>query len=174
MFTSALFWFFLCLVMAGMEIESEGPHGWARQMPTWYRRGGFWAKLYGALNGGKPLTGYHLFVFFLPLAFVHIPFFVGLGWSVAAELHCLAMYFVICVLWDFLWFVFNPHFGVKRFRKEHVWWHASSWWPFGLFPVDYASGLLVAAGLALAGSRFGGEPQLFTRFLVTLAWLAGM
>ena len=33
-----------------------------------------------------------------------------------------------------LWFLFNPHYGWKRFTRENVWWHKR--WALGL-PVDY-------------------------------------
>ena len=36
---------------------------------------------------------------------------------------------------DFLWFVFNPAYGIRRFRREDIWWHAQSWWWF--MPRDY-------------------------------------
>jgi len=36
---------------------------------------------------------------------------------------------------DFLWFVLNPSFGLKRFRAQHIWWHAPTWW--WIMPRDY-------------------------------------
>jgi hypothetical protein len=30
---------------------------------------------------------------------------------------------------DFLWFVFNPHYGIKKFRKGEIWWHKTWWGP---------------------------------------------
>jgi hypothetical protein len=35
---------------------------------------------------------------------------------------------------DFLWFVFNPHYGIKKFRKGQIWWH-TNW--LGPMPVLY-------------------------------------
>ena len=46
---------------------------------------------------------------------------------------------------DFLWFAFNPAFGLRKFRKEHIWWHAGSWWIF--MPKLYW--LLLPAGVIL-------------------------
>ena len=172
MFSTALFWFVLCTLMAGLEIEAEGKHGWAERMPTWYRTTGPIARLYGRLMGGKPLTGYHAFMFFLPLAFVHIPFFSGMAWTFAAECIALSNYFVVCVLWDFIWFVLNPHYGVRNFKKTTVWWHGKSPWVFGIFPADYLYGIVIAAGLAFAGSLTNGAP--FTDHLAFLGWLAAM
>jgi len=67
LFLTSLFWFFLAAVFAAIEIEIEGKHGWAEKTSTWFRTQGVPAKLYGLLMGGKPLTGYHMFMFFLPL-----------------------------------------------------------------------------------------------------------
>jgi hypothetical protein len=41
-----------------------------------------------------------------------------------------SFYFYFWVAEDFLWFAFNPVFGLRKFRKEHIWWHAGSWWIF--------------------------------------------
>jgi hypothetical protein len=38
------------------------------------------------------------------------------------------------VVEDFLWFVVNPAFGLRRFRPRHIAWHKR--WAFGA-PVDY-------------------------------------
>jgi hypothetical protein len=46
--------------------------------------------------------------------------------------------FAILLFWvleDFLWFVLNPAFGLRRFRRDAIWWHAESWW--GFMPRDY-------------------------------------
>lgn len=125
-FGQSLFWFALALLFALVEIEAEGKHGRAEKMPTWYRTTGLAARLYGAVMDAKPLTGYHLFMFFIPLLIAHVPFFSGTRWSVAAECAQLALFFAWCVAWDYLWFILNPHYGVKLFSKDSVWWHAQS------------------------------------------------
>jgi hypothetical protein len=38
------------------------------------------------------------------------------------------------VIEDFLWFALNPHYGLRKFRREHIWWHKR--WLLGV-PVDY-------------------------------------
>jgi len=99
MLIDALFWFVLALVFAAVEVEIEGRNGWAEKLPTWYRTTGFWARLYGLVMRGKPLTGYHLFMFFLPLLAMHSGFFLGLAPTLAAELEVLAIY----AFWVSLW-----------------------------------------------------------------------
>ena len=62
----------------------------------------------------------------------------------------------MAVQWDFLWFVLNPHFGVSRFSKAHVWWFRS--WYLGI-PRDYYVGLILSF-VGLAGRRCPGrEPR---------------
>ena len=73
------------------------------------------------------------------------------AWTWALELRVLAFLILFWILEDFLWFVFNPDWGIRRFRPEYVWWHAPNWW--GPLPRDYWLFLPLAAGLYLAGLR---------------------
>ena len=163
-----LFWSLFATVLAAIEIESEGKHGWAHKAPTWYRTTGFWGKAYGLIMGGKPLTGYHAFMFFLPVLIFHAGFFMGAAWSLSAELEAWALYFVWCPLWDYYWFVLNPHYAGK-FKRESIWWHATSPWVFGLFPADYLVGLAVSLGFAGAAAWFAGSAAPIVEHLWLLA-----
>jgi hypothetical protein len=119
-------------LFALLEIQIEGPHGWAATLPTW-RIDNRWTR---AFYSAKPLTGYHLYTLLFSLAVVHLPFGLGLTpltWH--AEARVLAFFVFFWILEDFLWFVLNPAFGLKRFRPEHIWWHAPNWW--WLMPRDY-------------------------------------
>lgn len=147
----AFFLFFIALMIALTEIESEGKYGWAEEMPTWYRKTGFLARIYVRVMSGKPMTGYHIYLNAFILGMFHLPFFTGVEWTLSAELWQLSLWLAWIPIWDFLWFVMNPHYGVDRFKKEHVWWHASSWWVADKFPFDYAAGWIsafVLTGLA--------------------------
>lgn len=165
---TALFWFVFAVVLACIEIESEGRWGWAEKAPTWYRTTGIAARLYGLLMGGKPLTGYHAFMFFMPVLLFHVQFFSGVAWTLDRELVAWAMYFSWCVLWDFLWFVLNPHYGIKEFRKSRIWWHAKSWWIFGRLPFDYILGWMISIVFAYAASCVTDDPRLYFSHLGTL------
>lgn len=132
-----------------LEISIEGPIGWALAAPTWRSMN----SIYAALMSGKELTGYHSVMFFLPLLFLHLPFVFGklwggLKWTLAKELELFAIYFVLCVTWDFLWFVLNPAFTLARFRPGEIWWHMQ--W-LGRVPSDYIGGiafsLAITAGI---------------------------
>jgi hypothetical protein len=123
-------------VIAGLfalvEIQIEGPNGWAASLPTWRIENRWTRRFYSA----KPITGYHLYVQLFSLAVVHLPFALGLTpvtWR--AEARILAFLILFWILEDFLWFVLNPAFGLKRFRPQHIWWHAPTWW--WLMPRDY-------------------------------------
>ncbi len=171
MLIDALFWFVLALVFAAVEVEIEGRNGWAEKLPTWYRTTGFWARLYGLVMRGKPLTGYHLFMFFLPLLAMHSGFFLGLAPTLAAELEVLAIYAFWVSLWDYLWFVLNPAYGAAGFRRDKVWWYAQSRWVLGLFPLEYALSLILSLFLAAAAGLAAGDAGVFIWHLLRLSCL---
>ena len=130
------------LVMAAVEIEIEGPHGWAEKLPTPYRVSGPLARAFGAVLGGKPLTGYNLLMFTATLVAFHLPFAFGTAWTLVAELIVLAAWIAWSALWDLLWFLLNPAYGWRRFRPGSVWWHSRWRWRL---PLDYS----VAAAVSL-------------------------
>jgi hypothetical protein len=117
---------------ARVEIEVEGPHGWAASLPTW-RVCNRWTTIF---YGCRPLTGYHLWVQVFVLLLCHLPFALGLwAWSWGSELLIASYFILFFIVEDFLWFVLNPAFGLRRFRREHIWWHAPTWW--WVAPRDY-------------------------------------
>lgn len=168
----ALFWAVFASLVACIEIEIEGKHGWAEKIPTWYRVTGRPARLYGKLNGGRPLTGYHLFMFMFPAMLFHAHFFMGVKWTLDRELIAWAMYFSWCVFWDFHWFVLNPAYK-KRFNRENVWWYSKSKWILSLFPTDYLLGLSTSALLSCLAALCVARLKVFTDHMLLLTiWLA--
>jgi hypothetical protein len=150
-------WAFL---LAGVEIEIEAAHGWAERLPTWYRRRGVVATVYGWFMAKRPLTGYHVFALPLPLLALHLPYFWGEDWTWGAEARTLATYFALAVFWDYLWFVLNPAYTVRRFRRGAVWWFSGPW--IWRFPLDYYVGLGLSCGLAALTWIEDGTPgQLY-------------
>jgi len=143
-----LFLYGYALLFALVEIEIEGPHGWAERLPTWFRVTTPAARIYGLFMRGKPLTGYHAVMFVLPLWSFHLGFAGGVPWSWAGEAATLSAYLVWVVTWDLLWFLLNPPFGWRRFRKGNVWWHGRTW--IGRFPVDYWGAVAMSFGIAAA------------------------
>ncbi|WP_426173687.1 hypothetical protein [Massilia sp. TWR1-2-2] len=121
----------LAYIFAKVEIHIEGDAGWAANLPTW-RIESHW--LLDILWGGRAMTGYHAWVFpFIALSFHGPIFFTAAGsWQMEARIIAAIMLFWIAE--DFLWFVINPAFGLRRFRARFVPWHKH--WVCGA-PVDY-------------------------------------
>jgi hypothetical protein len=166
--TLLLFAWAFCL--AGIEIEIEGGVGWAERLPTWFRRRGRVGRVYGAVMGRRPLTGYHVYAFTVPMLVLHLPYAMGVDWSLAGELRTVATYFALAVVWDFLWFVLNPAPTVRRFRRGNVWWFEVPW--IGRFPLDPYAGFALSIGLAGLAAVAGGGAEPLRRHLWMLAGLA--
>ena len=129
-------------VFALLEIQIEGGEGWAGKLPTW-RIQNRWTRL---LFGARPVTGYHFYFWLFLVLLAHLPCWLSFTpFSLAAEARIVAFIFLFWITEDFLWFVFNPAYGLRRFRREAIWWHRDSWWVF--MPRDYWTFGL--AGIAL-------------------------
>lgn len=137
-FGEVLFWLFSALTLALLEIEIEGQHGWAAKLPTWRWRP---KQKWRWLTLGHELTGYWLFSNLLIVCLLHSGFALDLTWTWDNELRVLSRYCLFVPTWDFLWFVFNPAYGLKRFRRSQISWHSALPWPLGLMPLDYYLGL---------------------------------
>ncbi len=131
----------LGLVFAKLEIAIEGSDGWAASLPTW-RIEKHWALDW--FWGGRAMTGYHAWAFTLIALFFHFPLFFSADFSWAAEQRALASNMLFWVTEDFLWFVLNPAFGLRRFTRLHAHWH-KNW--IGGAPVEYW--IFTPLGLAL-------------------------
>ena len=166
----------LAVLMAAVEIEIEGSHGWAERLPTPYRVSGPAARLFGRVLGGKPLTGYNLLMFATTLVAFHLPFAFGAPWTAARELALLAAWISWSALWDLLWFLLNPAYGWRLFREGNVWWHGRWLWRL---PLDYWLAGAVSLVLAFAaqviawgGASGGGVGPLAGQALLLVAFVA--
>jgi hypothetical protein len=119
--------------------------------------------------GARPLTGYHLFAFTIPLLLLHQPFVSGVDWTLAAELRALATYFALAVIWDYLWFVLNPAYTVGRFGRGRVWWFRVPW--IWRFPLDYYAGMALSVALAALAAWAADDPAPLDRQLWMIAGL---
>lgn len=149
-----LAWVLLMAVFfAEVEIQIEGPFGWAARLPTW-RIEHHW--LLDLFWGGRAMTGYHAWVFsFMALAFFAPLAFQG-RWRWREAGLALAGLALFWVGEDFLWFVLNPAYGWARFEPAQVPWH-KHWW--GGVPADYwvaGAGVVV---LIVGVARRGGDRQ---------------
>lgn len=162
--------FVMALFLAVLEIQIEGEHGWAKNLPTWRPRQDSWyTKVYSSIMSGKELTGYHLTIFLFLLLVFHLPFVFGIGWNFGLWVKVLSFYFMFLVVWDFLWFVLNPHYPLRQFKKEHVWWHKK--WLLGL-PVDYYSGILVSLLILLPAKFMYGGVGLLSWWFANIRFFA--
>jgi hypothetical protein len=126
-----LFIVVLAYFFGQVEIQIEGPNGWAKNLPTW-RIEKHW--LLDVFFGGRAMTGYHAWALSFILLFFHLPFAFAVHWSWSGEARALGGLAVFWATEDFLWFVINPAYGIKKFKKEHVPWHPR--WVLYL-PLDY-------------------------------------
>jgi len=160
------------LLFALVEIEIEGKDGWAMTLPTWYRRKPFYARVFALLLSGKPLTGYHAVMFFIPFVSFHIGLAFGQPWSWGLEARMVASYLVWNVTWDFLWFVLNPHFGWARFRRGQIWWHGGAW--LGRLPIDYVNALCLSFIVAAVPWVVRGNATTLRRHAMFVAGMAAL
>lgn len=127
-----IYLFFISASLAFLEIQVEGANGWAKGLPTWRIENKWTRKLIGT----KPLTGYHVHLILFIFLFAHLPYFLGfIILSLAMEMRLLSFIILLLLTEDFLWFVFNPAYGIKKFKPQYIWWHSSSWW--WIMPRDY-------------------------------------
>ncbi len=144
--------FILALILAILEVQIEGAHGWAKNLPTWRAKPDKWyAKLYKKIMEDKDMTGYHLSLFSLILLLFHAPFFFGINWTWFQEIKIISIFFLFIIIEDYLWFVVNPHFTVKDFKGKHIIWHKK--WLCKL-PQGYWLGALISFLLALLNNYY--------------------
>ena len=99
----------LAYFFANVEIQIEGSAGWAANLPTW-RIEHHW--LLDLFWGGRPMTGYHAWVFPFVALFFHLPAVFNGRWSWRIEARTIACIMVFWLTEDFLWFVLNPAYGL--------------------------------------------------------------
>jgi hypothetical protein len=118
----------MAVILALWEIQIEGKDGWAAKSPGWRIEKGWVVKV----TGGRPLTGYHVFMTLFIIGLLHLTFFF-VPWSWQMEILLIGFYLGMLLLEDFFWFVLNPYYGINNFRKGKIWWHKSWWGPVPSF-----------------------------------------
>jgi hypothetical protein len=129
------------------EIQIEGAAGWAANLPTW-RIEKHW--LLDIFWGGRAMTGYHAWIFPFIALFFHFPFLFMQKWSWRLEARAIGCIMLFWVSEDFLWFVFNPAYGLANFDPGHIAWHIHWFW---FAPTDYWVSLCVATALLTVSYR---------------------
>lgn len=120
----------IAFFVAKLEINVEGKHGWAENLPTWRKK----SRMLSMVWGKSPLTGYHVWLFGTLFMFLHMPFFIAGGWNLIWEFRIMSLFFFFWIIEDFLWFTLNPYYGWRKFNKEHIPWHPD--W-YGPVPLSY-------------------------------------
>ncbi len=139
----------LAFFFANVEIQIEGANGWAAALPVTFRVEHHW--LLDWFWGGRPMTGYHAWVFPFVILFFHLPMLMLATWTPRLEARALGCAMLFWIIEDALWFVLNPAFGWAGLRPgqpgepDCAWWHIH--WFLGL-PSDYTV-FTVIAGIAL-------------------------
>jgi hypothetical protein len=139
-----IFIFLLAFFWGAMEANSEGAYGWAENFPT--TRYSNW---FIQLCIGKEITAYHINMLIITLIIFHI-YFLTNYWCIGKELICLGLMSFYLVLEDFLFFVINRHFGIKKFHKVFIAWH-KRW--FLWLPSSYWVGLIISSVLIYLGFK---------------------
>ncbi|MBI2021963.1 hypothetical protein HYS93_03775 [Candidatus Daviesbacteria bacterium] len=138
----------LAFFVAKVEIQIEGKDGWAKNLPTWRYKN--W--LTRIFLGDLEITGYHLWMFSLILFLLHFPFVLDNYWNLNIELKILAIFLFFIIIEDFLWFVLNPAFGLRKFKPKYIPWHKD--WTGGLIPTSYLKSITVGIALLILSLLF--------------------
>jgi len=130
----------LALIFACIEIEIEGPCGWADKLPT-----------PATGENKKSLTIYHYLIFCLMFFVFSSIFFINpRNFNIANLAFVFAYTLLFFTLEDFYWFSLNPYYemdGTNVNTGKKAWWH----YKIGNCPALYISGPLAALGLCMLG-----------------------
>ena len=122
---SHLMFVILVILTAGLlskvEIEIENGDGYAKNLPVTWRTENPWLR---SLIGG---TSYHLYMGLFLLVFLHSVVIIIGAWTLQAEFLILSFLAFVTVAEDFMWFVLNPHFRIKKFKRECIPWFKDRW-----------------------------------------------
>ena len=143
-------WLALCLAI--LEIQIEGKYGWAEKLPCWRKTdfGKIFRFFNEVINDGRPLTGYHLALNLVWISVWHLTF-IFIPWNAPAELFICGVIMLFYTLEDFLWFVFNPHYGIRKFKKGGFWWHKTWLGPVPSWYVAYIVGASILIFFGIPG-----------------------
>jgi len=132
----------LAIIFALLEVQVEGKDGWCRNLPT-FRINVFFRKILG----GKPLTGYHIYLILFLIIVFHAMLHEN-PFSLQKEFQIFGLLCWFFILEDFCWFIFNPHYQLKRFLKKDIEWHKRWIWKL---PSMYWWGGIIGTFLLILG-----------------------
>ena len=117
-----------------LEIEIEGAHGWAKNLPT--------VKVMGKF------TMYHVLMNLTVL--LTIVAVVGQKYPPS-----YIVFFTVAwlLLEDIFWFILNPYYTVALYSKQHIPWHANQPWLLGSPLHNYLGAAIMLALIAFTGNK---------------------
>ncbi len=141
----------LAFFFAKVEIQIEGANGWAAALPTWRvdRH-----PLLDIFWGGRPMTGYHAWVFSFMFLVFHLPQALCGRFSFRLEARTVGGLMLFWIIEDLLWFLMNPAFGPARFGPAFIPWHKH--WLLGV-PTDYPIFAVIGGALLWWSFTAAGE-----------------
>jgi len=119
---NGIFTFISATIFSLMEIEIEGKNGWCKNLPT-------------TKNFISSFTLYHVFMNI---------FIMLMNYKLYSNLYDAVFYTnAWFLIEDFMWFVLNPYFTIKKYKKEFIPWHKR--WLFKLPIENYICGYIMCA-----------------------------
>jgi hypothetical protein len=74
------------------------------------------------------------------------------SFSIKTELLIFGLLNWYFIIEDFLFFIVNPHYGLKKFKKGYISWH-KRWYIFNLIPISYVWGVIIGSLLLILGGK---------------------
>jgi len=157
--------YFYAILFSLLEVEIEGLYGWGKKLPTFTITTGIF----------KNFTFYHLIMAAIVFLTNIFPVMLAMNYQFSIKTLCYCTFNV--TLWfmieDIFWFVFNPHYTLKKYTQKHIEWHSWQPWFFGMPLHNYTCVFLL-----LFTSWFVQDQELLYSLIICLfnslglIWLA--
>lgn len=127
-------WIILGFVsMSFWEAYVEGKYPWAGRQVGWKIK----------MTKHISLTAYHFWVYIMFIFFLGLPFLIE-GWDtklfgIILSATCLGL-----IVEDFLWFIINPFYSLKKFNPKDVYWYPWLNLKIISIPVPYIASISVS------------------------------
>ncbi len=132
---TSIYTYTYALLYALMEIEIEGQHGWAKKLPTFTIKKGIF----------KNFTFYHILMNLIVILTNSFPILHNYELTLNGILYSVYFNTLWFLIEDFLWFVLNPYYTIKKYNKD-ISWHSKQYWILGIPSHNYF-GLSILLGI---------------------------
>lgn len=133
-----IFFFIQAAMIATAFWESyiEGPNGWAKNQVGWKIQ-----------FGNFTYTAYHIWLYYIMIPLLLALPLIVTGWDHHLFWILVFSYMIGATVEDFMWFVVNPAYPLKKFNPKDTTWHP--WFQIGRFylPIPYLIRLVLAAAV---------------------------